>query len=56
MEIEPGPRSLFAKSANGFAVLEIDRGKLEFVFIDAAGTELYRYELKPFAAPDTITP
>jgi tartrate-resistant acid phosphatase type 5 len=44
--IEPGPRSLFAKSANGFAVLEIDRGTLRFVFIDAAGAELYRYELR----------
>ena len=44
--IEPGPRSLFAKSANGFAVLEIDPEKLRFLFIDAAGTELYRYELK----------
>jgi hypothetical protein len=43
--IEPGPRSLFARSANGFAVLEIERDKLRFLFVDAAGTELYRYEL-----------
>lgn len=54
--IEPGPRSLFARSANGFAVLEIDAGKLEFVFIDGAGTELYRYGLKPFVPPATGTP
>jgi hypothetical protein len=43
--IEPGPRSLFARSANGFAVLEIERDKLRFLFVDAAGPELYRYEL-----------
>jgi hypothetical protein len=45
--IEPGPRSLFAKSANGFAVLEVLPHGLAVAFVDVQGRELYRYELKP---------
>ena len=44
--IEPGPRSLFARSANGFAVLEILSNTLAVSFVDVTGAELYRYELK----------
>ena len=44
--IEPGPRSLFAKSAHGFAVLEIQADTLAVAFVDVSGQELYRYELK----------
>jgi hypothetical protein len=32
--IEPGPRSLFAKSANGFAVLEADARTLTVTFVE----------------------
>jgi tartrate-resistant acid phosphatase type 5 len=42
---QPGPRTLFAKSANGFAVLEIDAARLQFAFIGTKGEELYRYEI-----------
>ncbi len=44
--IQPGPRSLFAKSAHGFAVLEVLPTSLAVAFIDAQGQELYRYEIK----------
>ena len=44
--IEPGPRSLFAKSANGFAVLEVQRESVSVAFFDVAGQELYRYALR----------
>ena len=44
--IEPGPRSLFAKSAHGFAVLEIQRETLSLAFVGVGGDELYRYQLK----------
>jgi tartrate-resistant acid phosphatase type 5 len=44
--IEPGPRSLFAKSANGFAVLEVQRDSVAVAFVDVTGQELYRYEIK----------
>jgi hypothetical protein len=44
--IEPGPRSLFAKSAHGFAVLEIDAAALQVAFVDTALAELYRHALK----------
>jgi tartrate-resistant acid phosphatase type 5 len=44
--IEPGPRSLFAKSAHGFAVLEIEADRLQLAFVGVGGEELYRYELK----------
>ena len=43
--IEPGPRSLFAKSAHGFAVLEVRGDSLAVAFVDVSGQELYRYEL-----------
>jgi 3',5'-cyclic AMP phosphodiesterase CpdA len=44
--VQPGPRSLFAKSANGFAVLEIDADTLQMVFVGVGGEELYRYTLR----------
>jgi tartrate-resistant acid phosphatase type 5 len=44
--ITPGPRSLFARSAHGFAVLEIDRQRLAVAFVGVDGAELYRYELR----------
>ena len=44
--IEAGPRSLFAMSANGFAVLEIDASALRVSFVGLKGEDLYRYELK----------
>lgn len=43
--IQPGPRSLFAKSARGFAVLEILPTSLAVAFVDVQGQELYRYEI-----------
>jgi tartrate-resistant acid phosphatase type 5 len=44
--IEPGPRSLFAKSAHGFAVLEVQPDTLTIAFVGVGGEELYRYALK----------
>ena len=44
--ITPGPRSLFAHSAHGFAVLEIESDRLSVAFVDSEGAELYRYELR----------
>ena len=44
--IEAGPRSLFAMSANGFAVLEVEESALRVSFVGVKGEELYRYELK----------
>jgi hypothetical protein len=43
--IQPGPRSLFAKSARGFAVLEIQTSRIVVSFVDVQGQELYRYEI-----------
>lgn len=43
--IEPGPRSLFAKSANGFAVVEADERSLTVTFIEADLSTPYRYTL-----------
>lgn len=43
--IEPGPRSLFAKSANGFAVLEADARSLTVTFVEPDLTAPYRYTL-----------
>ena len=43
--IEPGPRSLFARSAHGFAVLEIRAEDVAVAFVDVDGKELYRYVL-----------
>jgi hypothetical protein len=43
--IQPGPRSLFARSAHGFAVLEVLPSALAVAFVDVQGQELYRYEI-----------
>jgi hypothetical protein len=43
--IEPGPRSLFARSANGFAVVEADAKQLRVKFIDTKLDQLYEYTL-----------
>lgn len=43
--IEPGPRSLFAKSANGFAVLEADQQSLTVTFVEPDLSTPYRYTL-----------
>lgn len=45
-KITAGPRSLFAKSAFGFAVLEIDRKALKVTFVEKNLTLLYEYMLK----------
>lgn len=44
--IEPGPRSLFAKSANGFAVVEADARTLTVTFVETDLSTPYRYTLK----------
>jgi hypothetical protein len=44
--IDAGPRSLFAMSANGFAVLEVGASALRVSFVGLKGEELYSYELK----------
>lgn len=49
--ITPGPRSLFAKSANGFAVLEVQKESLAVAFVDVSGEELYRYRITTAATP-----
>ena len=43
--IEPGPRSLFARSAHGFAVIEADERKLSVTFVETDLTAPYRYEM-----------
>ena len=43
--IEPGPRSLFAKSANGFAVLEANARTLTVTFVETDLTSPYTYTL-----------
>ena len=43
--IEPGPRSLFAKSAHGFAVLEADARALTVKFVEADLTSPYAYTI-----------
>jgi tartrate-resistant acid phosphatase type 5 len=43
--IEPGPRSLFARSANGFAVLEADARALTVKFVQEDLTSPYTYTL-----------
>jgi tartrate-resistant acid phosphatase type 5 len=43
--IEAGPRSLFARSANGFAVLEADERNLTVTFVESDLTAPYRYTL-----------
>ena len=49
--LTPGPRSLFAKSANGFAVLEVQKESLAVAFVDVSGEELYRYRITTAATP-----
>ena len=44
--IRPGQRSLFAKSALGFAVLEADGSSLKMTFVDTTLQPLYEYTLK----------
>jgi tartrate-resistant acid phosphatase type 5 len=47
--IEPGPRSLFARSANGFAVVEANDRTLTVTFVETDLTSPYTYSLtKPF--------
>ena len=43
--IEPGPRSLFARSAHGFAVLEADAGTLTVTFVEENLTSPYTYTI-----------
>ena len=43
--IEPGPRSLFARSANGFAVIEADARTLTVTFVEADLTSPYTYTI-----------
>ncbi|HEY2934168.1 MAG TPA: metallophosphoesterase [Acidobacteriota bacterium] len=43
--ITAGPRSLFAKSAHGFAVLEADKDSLTVRFVGADLSQLYEYKL-----------
>jgi hypothetical protein len=45
-DITPGPRSLFARSAHGFAVLEIQENRLDIAFVGVGGEQLYRYSLE----------
>lgn len=49
--IEPGPRTLFAKSAHGFAVLEADARTLTVTFVEADLSTPYRYGLTRGARP-----
>lgn len=49
--IEPGPRSLFAKSSLGFAVLEVSADSLRVQFIDPELTPLYEYKLRKYIDP-----
>ncbi|MBI3695291.1 MAG: metallophosphoesterase [Acidobacteria bacterium] len=44
--IAAGPRSLFAKSSYGFAVLDGDNASLKISFVDANRTLLYEYTLR----------
>jgi len=44
--IRPGPRSLFAKSALGFSVLEANEFSLKMTFVDTGLIPLYEYMLK----------
>ena len=52
--IEPGPRSLFARSANGFAVIDADDRGLTVTFVEPDLRTPYRFTLTrnpPIAAP-----
>lgn len=55
-KIEAGPRSLFARSAYGFATLEADAAKLEVKFFGTDSALLYQYALtKAGDAPPSST-
>ena len=43
--ITPGPRSLFARSARGFAVLDADAATLTVKFVEEDLTSAYTYTL-----------
>ena len=43
--IEPGPRSLFARGANGFAVIEADARTLTVTFVEVDLTSPYTYTI-----------
>lgn len=43
--IEPGPRSLFAKGANGFAVIDADARSLTVTFVEKDLTSPYTFTL-----------
>ena len=47
--IEPGPRSLFARSANGFAVIEADARTLTVTFVEPDLTAPYTYTISSTA-------
>jgi hypothetical protein len=49
-EPKPGPRSLFAKAAHGFCVLEADSKQLKVRFIDRSLTQLYEATLSKSGA------
>ncbi len=53
--ITPGPRSLFAKSARGFAVLEADANQVRVKFIDTNVNQLYEYTLRRQGATNTTS-
>ncbi len=53
--ITPGPRSLFAKSARGFAVLEADANRVRVSFIDTNVNQLYEYSLMREGATATTS-
>jgi len=44
--ITPGPRSLFAKSSYGFAVIEADQASLKVTFVNTDLEPLYEYTLR----------
>ncbi len=44
--VQPGPRSLFAKSSYGFAVVEADAGEFKVRFVDTNLNQLYEYTLR----------
>lgn len=49
--ITPGPRSLFAKSAHGFAVLEVRTDSLKVSFVGVDLQPLYEYTLNSRSGP-----
>jgi hypothetical protein len=43
--IEAGPRTLFAKGANGVTIIDADERRLSVTFVEADLSTPYRYEL-----------